>query len=77
MSADNWAKCPKCDKEFPGIEGSRNNPLREDYEFYLVGFVLHVYYHCKCDDCDFQFELKREIDTRNQEVKENHAERDS
>ena len=63
MSADNWAKCPKCEKAFLGKSGT-DTPLREDYEFYLEGFILNIYYSCRCQDCDFEFKLKRQIDTR-------------
>ena len=64
MSADNWAECPKCEKAFLSKQSGIDNPLREDYEFYLDGFILNIYYHCHCQDCDFDFKFKRQINTQ-------------
>jgi hypothetical protein len=61
MSADNWAECPKCKNQFLQKQGASETPLREDYEFYLEGFVLNIIYHCQCIDCDFEFEYKNQV----------------
>jgi len=64
MSADNWAKCPKCEAASLSKQGGIENPLREDYEFYLEGFILHIYYSGRCQNCDFEFKFKKSIDTQ-------------
>ena len=66
MSADNWAECPKCKREFLAKQSGTDTPLREDYEFYLEDFILNIYYHCRCQDCGFEFEFKRQVDARPQ-----------
>ena len=35
MSADNWAKCPKCEADIFDAANIEEYSLREDYEFYL------------------------------------------
>ncbi len=61
MSADSWAECPKCESEGKAVNGTT---LREDYEFYLVGFTLEIDYHCRCTDCGFEFEYENKVDTK-------------
>lgn len=39
VSANNWAKCPKCGKE---------DSLREDYEVGITGKEFEVIYHGEC-----------------------------
>ena len=67
MSADNWGECPKCKEAFLKKKGGVDTPLREDYGFYLESFILNIYYHCRCQDCDFEFRIERKIDMRLQE----------
>lgn len=48
------------------MRDAKNSPplkktLREDYEFYLRGFILHIYYGCSCEECGFKFDLNKEI----------------
>lgn len=39
MSADNWAKCPKCKRE---------ESLREDFEVGITNGEFEVIYHGQC-----------------------------
>jgi len=64
MSADNWTECPNCKTAFLSKQGGVETPLREDYEFYLEGFILDCRYSGCCQDCGFKFKFKKSIDTR-------------
>lgn len=71
MSADNWAACPKCQKEEADNpdtsdgEGYVEDPkLREDYEIAIHRGEFYIHYSAQCYSCDFKksFHIEEKID---------------
>ena len=67
MSADNYGYCPRCKQNNDiALETSDSkNTLRECWDIGMdEDGEFYVYYHGKCQMCDFEFKFEKEIQVK-------------